>query len=86
MTNAEIVEAINILAPDSEWVLVGDDFGDINWIRGTKPTAKQISDTIAKLPEYRQIEADKLQAQRDATLQKLASLGLTAEDLKVLGL
>jgi hypothetical protein len=36
--------------------------------------------------EARQAEADKTQAEKAAALAKLAALGLTADDLKALGL
>ena len=86
MTNAEIVEALYNIAPNTEWVLVGDDYENINWIKGDKPTSKQVQDEIAFLPQKRLAKETEAQAKKAAAEAKLAALGLTADDLKALGL
>ncbi len=87
MTHAEIVLALNYLAPKAEWTLSGDNYADLNWLDNSNPpTLAEIEAEIALIP------ARQAQAQRDkenarlAAEAKLAALGLTAEDLKALGL
>lgn len=86
MTNAEIVEALNNLVPDSEWVLVGDDYSAINWIKGNKPSLEAIKAEIALLPQKRAEKIAEAEAKKDAALNKLSALGLSIDELKALGL
>lgn len=81
MTNSEIVEALNNLAPDSEWVLVGDDYETINWIRGIKPTLEEIQTEVNLLPEKRKQALAETQAKKAALLNRLA---ITEEEARLL--
>jgi hypothetical protein len=87
MTHEEMTSAIRSLAPDAEWTLSGDNYADLNWLsEGNPPTLSAIEAEIVNL------EAKKAQAKIDqenakaAAEAKLTALGLTAEDLKALGL
>lgn len=78
----EIIRALQILRPNSEWNLVGDDFADIQWLSDdVKPTAKQVADKIAELPAIDEAQANANAAAKAALLNRL---GITAEEAKLL--
>lgn len=81
MTNQQITEALMSLVPDAKWVLVGDDYEDIEWIEGNKPTIKEIESEIKALPAKREALAKEQEAKRADILQRL---GLTEEEAKLL--
>ena len=88
MNTENMVKAIRKLKPDSEFSFTDDDYTTIKWdkLEGDAPTQAEIDAAI------KQIKADeitaKAKAENDkATAQaKLEALGLTADDLKALGL
>jgi hypothetical protein len=83
----DIIEALNSLRPTSEWTLVGDNYSDLIWLSDDKaPTPAEIEAEIAALPIKKQQAIEAEQAARTAAEAKLAVLGLTADDLKALGL
>ena len=73
ITNQQIAFALNKLAPNSEWVLKGDNYDDIDWLsQDNKPTWAQVEAEInnpTPTPE-------------PTVEEKLASVGLTLDDLK----
>jgi hypothetical protein len=76
-----IFDAIRNLRPNTEFTLVDDDVENIVW---HTPNVKPL--TLAEVEkESKRIEAEAL-AKRESVESKLAALGLTADDLKVLGL
>lgn len=87
MKHDEILEALLSLRPEGKFVLSGDDYAQIEWLStDTKPTLKQVEDEIKLLPAKKaQVETQAQLAKANAEA-KLAALGLTAEDLKALGL
>lgn len=72
---------------EGEWTLNGNDYDSLDWLSDTpKPTKKELDDQWESV--LAEIEADK-QAKIDAKAAaqaKLASLGLTVDDLNALGL
>lgn len=80
--------AIQKLRPDSEYKFSEQDYSTIEWIKleGKAPTKAEIDAAIE------QVKADEAQAEIDKAAKKasaeakLAALGLTADDLKALGL
>jgi hypothetical protein len=87
MIHNDIIEALTSLRPTSEWTLVGDDYSDLVWSSNdTAPTIAEIEAEIAALPIKKQQAIEAEQAARTAAEAKLAVLGLTADDLKALGL
>jgi hypothetical protein len=83
-----LLEAIKLLKPNAEFSFQENDYSTIKWdvLDGDAPTQAQIDVAIEqiKADEITQAEA-KAQA-KAAAEAKLAALGLTAEDLKALGL
>ena len=87
MMHNDIVKALVILAPNKIWTLRGDDYASLEWeSEGNPPTLAEIQAEIAKLPAKEKAEADKAEADKAAAQAKLEALGLTADDLKALGL
>jgi tRNA A37 threonylcarbamoyladenosine biosynthesis protein TsaE len=80
--------AIQTLKPNSEYKFNEQDYSTIEWFKleGKAPTQAEIDAAIE------QVKADEAQAEIDkaakkvAAQAKLAALGLTADDLKALGL
>jgi hypothetical protein len=71
----------------SEYTLNGDEYDGLTWLSKTKKPTKdeldaQWEEVLAKV-EAKKVET---KAKREAAEAKLAALGLTAEDLKALGL
>ena len=77
--------ALHRLIPNSEWHLVGDELTIIT--EGiTAPTQSQINAMIEQIKQEEiQAETNKAAAKASAEA-KLQALGLTADDLKALGL
>ena len=79
-------DVLSMLIPTGGWVIRGDDYDSIEFIQA-KPITKE--EFIAGFAQY-----DAWKAQQDAQVAatkasaeaKLAALGLTADDLKALGL
>jgi hypothetical protein len=60
-----IVEAIQILKPNAEWTLTGDDYSGLEWLdkEQTKPTEKQLATEAKRLQaEYDALEYQRLRA------------------------
>ena len=75
MQHKKIVKALKDIRPEAEWTLRGDDYESLEWLdkEQNKPTKTEIESAIANpLPEPEQTVAD-----------KLASVGLSLDDLKV---
>lgn len=88
MNEMDIVKAIKKLKPNAEFSFEGTDYSTIKWdvLDGDAPTEAELDAAIE------QVKADEVQAELDkaakkaAAEAKLAALGLTADDLKALGL
>jgi hypothetical protein len=74
MTHKEIIRAINVLAPEAQWTLSGDNFADLIWLDqlNAKPTLEQVKAEIANPTPEPELSIS----------QKLASVGLSVEELK----
>jgi len=85
MNPKEITRAITFIRPGAEFVLNGDE---LTWLdkKQIEPTIEEIE---AGLVAYNAAQAAKQSDAQDAKQSaeaKLAALGLTADDLKALGL
>ena len=65
-----IVKALQKIRPGAEWVLNGDDYGDLNWLDTvqSKPTREEVSQAVA-------IVQAEYTAQEYQRLRKYPSLG-----------
>ena len=80
-------EVLDLLCPNIEYVLIGQEFDDIDWLGAKAPITKaQYEAGFAQVDAIKaQQDADKASA-KSAAQAKLAALGLTVEDLQALGL
>lgn len=74
INNKTISEALMTLKPNAEWVLIGDDYANIEW-RDTEQTKPQWNEVLAEInnPTPRP---------KPTIEQKLSSVGLNLPDLK----
>jgi hypothetical protein len=73
--------------PNNEWILDGDNYEGLTWLSDTpKPTKKQLDDLWAEVQAEIEAEGEAKVQAKEAAEAKLAALGLTADDLKALGL
>ncbi len=79
-------EVLKMLLPNSEYVMRGETYESITFISGETITKKQFEDGLLKYDAWK-AEQDAAQTAKKAIAEaKLAALGLTADDLKALGL
>ena len=79
-------EVLKMLLPNSEYVMRGETYESITFISGETITKKQFEDGLLEYDIWK-AEQDAAQAAKKAAAEaKLAALGLTADDLKALGL
>ena len=87
--NSQILcEAIWLLRPNAEFSFTNEDYSTIKFdvLEGNPPTQTEI-DAAIKQVKTNEIAASKAAAAaKEAAQAKLAVLGLTADDLKALGL
>ena len=83
-----ISEAISHIHPNSEFVIYGDDLDALTFIKpkNLTVTQEQVDVALIELEQIRQNEAEAKATKKAAAQAKLASLGLTVEDLQALGL
>ena len=80
-------DVLEMLCPAGGWIIYGDEFDGITWVDDRPRCTK--AEFEAGFAEYDAWKAEQEQAQAAAKLAaeaKLAALGLTADDLKALGL
>lgn len=53
-----IIQAIQSLRPNSQWVLINNSYDSLEWLDGeqTKPTKKEINDEILKIIEKQRVQ------------------------------
>ena len=79
-------EVLEMLCPNTEWAISGDDFDSIQWIKGDKITKAQFEAGFAQYDAWKAEQEAKAAADKANATAKLEALGLTADDLKALGL
>ena len=80
MNHDEIVKALNSLVPNARWQLTGNNYDDINWIEGNKPTLEQLENELRILPIKKAQAEAAAKAQKQAILDRL---GLTEDELRI---
>lgn len=81
ITHNQIIEALYSLAPNAKWNLIGDDYSQIEWIEGNKPTLEQLEKEIELLPMKKAKLSEEMAEAKNALL---ARLGITEEEAKLL--
>jgi hypothetical protein len=79
-------EVLSMLCPNTEWVISGDDYDSIQWIKGQPITKTQFDAGFAQYDAWKAEQDAQMAADKATAQSKLAALGLTADDLKALGL
>ena len=74
-------EVLTMLCPDKEWVIYGDDFDSIQWIKGEPISKADFDAGFAKVDAWKNAEALKLENNKAALLAKL---GITSDEAKLL--
>lgn len=80
-------DVMNLLCKEVEYVIYGDDYNSINWL-GKSPaiTQKQFEAGFAQYDAWKAEQDAQMAADKASATAKLEALGLTADDLKALGL
>lgn len=88
MAKDYLVEAIFKLRPNAEFVILENDYAKIEWhqLEGAAPTQAEIDSAIEQIKADDLAAEAKAEADKAAAQAKLEKLGLTADDLKALGL
>jgi hypothetical protein len=74
-------EVLTMLCPGSEWVISGNDYNSIQWIKGSQVTEKEFDAGFAQFDAWKaQQESDKASVKSDL----LARLGITEDEAKIL--
>ena len=77
---------LGMLIPTGGWVIYGNDYEDINFLECEPITKAEFEAGFAQYDSWK-AEQDAAKAQAKASAEaKLEALGLTADDLKALGL
>lgn len=79
-------EVLEMLCPNTEWVIYGDDFDSIQWIKGEQITKARFEAGFAEVDAWKTEQDAAKAAAKLAAEAKLTALGLTTGDLKALGL
>ena len=82
-TGAKVLE---MLIPQGGWYISGDDYEGIQFLECEPITKAQFTAGIAQYDAWKADQDAQALAKKDAAQAKLAALGLTADDLKALGL
>ena len=83
---ATIQQVLGMLIPNGGYVATGDSFEGIEFIECEPITKAQFTAGFAKYDAYKAEQDAKASADKATAQAKLAALGLTADDLKALGL
>lgn len=84
--NVNAINVLEMLIPNGGWIMVGDDYEGIQFLECEPITKAQFEAGFAQYDDWK-AEQDAAKAQAKVLAEaKLAALGLTAEDLKALGL
>ena len=78
---------MDMLCPQGGWILVGETFEGITWVDDRpRCTKAQFNAGFAQWETWKAEQDAKAESDKLAAQAKLSALGLTADDLKALGL
>ncbi len=83
---AQAYEVLSLLIPTGGWVVKGDTFEGIEFLECDPITKAQFEAGFAKVDAQKAKEQAEAEAAKATAQSKLEVLGLTANDLKALGL
>jgi len=79
-------EVLRFLLPDGGWFIEGDDYKGIQFLDCEPITEAKFKAGFAQFDAWKSEQDAKAEADKASAQAKLAALGLTADDLKALGL
>jgi hypothetical protein len=79
-------QVLDMLIPNGGWIISGDDYEGITFLECEPITKAQFEAGFAQYETWKAEKDSKAAADKAAAQAKLAALGLTADDLKALGL
>ena len=79
-------DVLGMLIPNGGYVLIGEDYEGIQFLECDPITKAQFTAGFAQYDAWKAEQDSKAAADKAAAQAKLAALGLTADDLKALGL
>ena len=83
---AQGYQVLEMLLPNGGWYILGDEYEGIQFIDCDPITKAQFTAGFAQFDTWKAEQDTKAAADKAAAQAKLAALGLTADDLKALGL
>ena len=88
MKNQELVNAIKFIMSDAEFSIVDNDLDTIVWNKPKTgyPTKDEILAAVEPAKAKAQADLDAVKAAKATAQAKLEAIGITADDLKALGL
>jgi len=83
---ANLVQAIQSLRPNSEFVITADDYLTIQWhkLEGDAPTLAHVKAEMKRLADLESSKESNKAAAKESALSKLAALGLTEDEAKAI--
>ena len=80
-------DVLTMLCPAGGWIIIENDFDSITWVdERPRCTKTQFDAGFAQFDSWKVEQDAKVEADKESAQAKLAALGLTADDLKALGL
>jgi len=79
-------DVLTMLIPTGGWVITGNDWEGVEFIEATPITEAQFSAGFAQYDAWKAEQDAQMAADKASATTKLEALGLTAYDLKALGL
>lgn len=71
--------------PNSSWTMHGNDYATLQWHSDSaQPTQQELDDAWPDIEQQISTEAETLASNRQAGLEKIAALGLTAEEISAI--
>ena len=83
---ATSAQVLGMLIPDGGYVAVGEDYEGITFLECEPITKAQFEAGFTQYDAWKAEQSAKAEADKASAQAKLAALGLTADDLKALGL
>ena len=74
-------KVLSMLCPNTEWVIYGDDFDSVQWIKGEPITKAEFEAGFAQYDAWKAEQDSKTAADKAALLAKL---GITADEARLL--
>jgi hypothetical protein len=83
---ATVSDVLTMLIPTGGWVVVGNEWDGVQFIEATPITKAQFDKGVADYDAWKTAQDAQITADKSSATAKLEALGLTANDLKALGL